>query len=72
MATPTCGETQTFIFVRSRDKDAGCFARHWEEATLILLLGEKKEKVLMMFFFPVAFLKATACPTELRVSGELW
>lgn len=24
MVTPTCGETQTFIFVRFRDKDAGC------------------------------------------------
>lgn len=24
MATPTCGAMQTFIFVRFRDKDAGC------------------------------------------------
>lgn len=47
MATPTCGETQTFVFVRSRDKDAGCFARHWEEAALTLLWGgEKKERKL--------------------------
>lgn len=72
MATPTCGETQTFVFVRSRDKDAGCFARHREEAALTLLWGgrKKRESFDDVFFF-VPFLKATACPAETCVSGEL-